>query len=157
MLVKNLMSKRPVTASPNTKFDKVWELIFEKRISGLPVVDKKNHLLGIISEEDVISKLYPSYEQYFFDPQASRDFEQMEKNISKALKLFAKDIMNKEVHTINQDDPIMKATSSMLVYKINCLPVIKSKQNKKILKGIICKGDVFSQLFRSNIKKHRKK
>lgn len=153
MLVKDLMSKKPITVKPDEKFEKIWELIFEKRISGIPVVDKNNNLIGIISEEDIISKLYPSYEQYFFDPSFSRDFEQFEENISDSLDLIAQDIMNKEVYTAKENDPIMKAASSMLIYKVSCLPVIEKKKDKKKIIGIICKGDIFSQLFKRNIRK----
>ena len=150
------MSYNPLTVTSNTEFEKIWKLIFEKRISGIPVVDKKNILLGIIAEEDLITKLYPSYEQYFFDRQYSRNFEEMEKNIIKASKLVAKDIMNKKVYTTKEDAPIMKAASSMLIYKVNCLPVVKVKNEKNMLIGIICKGDIFSQLFKINIKQIKK-
>jgi CBS-domain-containing membrane protein len=153
MLVKDIMSRNPITAASNTKFEKLWELIFEKRISGLPIVNKKKQLLGIVSEEDIISKFYPSYEQYFFDPSSFRDLEQTEKNISRVMKLKAKDLMNKNVYTTEEESPIMKAASSMLIYKVSCLPVIKKKKGKKVVIGIICKGDIFSQLFKANIKK----
>lgn len=153
MLVKDIMSRQPIVAHKQTKFGKVWELIFEKRISCIPIINKKKQLLGVISEEDLMTKLYPSYEQFFFDPSFSRDFEQFEGNISQSAKLKAKDIMNKEVYTSREKDPIMKAASKMLIYKVNCLPVVKKKKEKLFIVGVICKGDIFSQLFKKNIKK----
>jgi len=68
MLVKNIMSRNPLCVKPDASFGEIWELIFDKRVSGLPVVNEKKILLGIISEEDLIEKLYPSYQDYFFDP-----------------------------------------------------------------------------------------
>jgi CBS domain-containing protein len=153
MKVSELMNTNPITVTPNTAFSKVWELIFEKRISGIPVVDSKNLLLGIISEEDLIEKLYPSYEEFFFDPQLSRDFEAMEENIKKVSHLKAKYFMNKNVYTTSKDAPIMKAASSMLIYKVSCLPVIEKKDSNKIVVGIICKGDIFSELFKTRLAK----
>lgn len=147
------MIRSPISVSPDNKFNNIWEIIFERRISGLPVVNKQNELLGIISEEDIIEKLYPSYEEYFFDPQYSRNFEQMEKNIARVSKLKAEDLMNTNVYTTRANAPMMKAASSMLIYKVNCLPVVEKRKGKDILIGIICKGDIFSQLFKSNIKR----
>ncbi len=153
MIVKQLMSRNPIIVTPNTPFKKVWTLIFEKRVSGLPVVNEKQHILGIISEEDLIEKLYPSYADYFFDPLYSRDFEAMEDSIEDVSHLKAKDFMNRDVYTTSEDTPIMKAASAMLIYKVSCLPVvIKALKGKKLV-GIICKGDIFSQLFVKNIGK----
>jgi len=157
MKVKDLMSRNAVTARADTPFEKIWELIFEKRVSGIPIVGKLNLLMGIISEEDLIEKLYPSYADYLFDPQ-SRDFEQMEDKIADVSGIKAKHLMSKNVYTTIEDAPIMKAASSMLVYKVSCLPVVKEKGRNKYVVGIICKGDIFSQLFTSKFgKKLRRK
>lgn len=153
MLVKDLMSTAPVTASSETSFLKLWRLIFDKHISGIPIIDKQNELLGIISEEDIIEKLYPSYEDVFLDPTASRDFSEIEHNLSRAAKLKAIDFMNKEVFTTSEDTPIMKAAASMLINKVSCLPVIETQEDRKYLKGIICKHDIFNELFLANLGK----
>ncbi|OGY18391.1 MAG: hypothetical protein A2900_04030 [Candidatus Chisholmbacteria bacterium RIFCSPLOWO2_01_FULL_50_28] len=149
MKVLHLMSKNPISATPNIPFKDVWKLIFEKRISGLPITGKGHQLVGIISEEDLIERLYPSYEQYFFDPLSAKNFEEMEKNLTDVSKLRAKDVMNKNVFTTTEETPIMKAASVMLVNRVSCLPVIKTKKGMATLIGIICKGDIFGQLFRS--------
>jgi CBS domain-containing protein len=156
MKVDQLMSRNVVTAPPDAPFRKIWELIFEKRVSGVPIIDEKKVLVGIISEEDLIEKLYPSHEEYFFDP-SSHDFEQMEENVAKVSKLKAKDFMSKNVHTTTEDTPIMRAASSMLIYKVSCLPVIRKHRRKKTLAGIICKGDIFGHIFRANVLKKGKK
>ena len=157
MKVKDLMSRNAVTARSDTPFEKIWELIFEKRVSGIPIVGKLNLLLGIISEEDLIGKLYPSYADYLFDP-LSRDFEKMEDKVADVSGIKAKNLMSKNVYTTIEDAPIMKAASSMLVYKVSCLPVVKEKGRNKYVVGIICKGDIFSQLFTSKLgKKLRRK
>lgn len=156
MKVSQLMSTKPITVTSDTSFAKVWELIFEKRISGVPVVDSKMKLLGIISEEDLIEKLYPSYEDFFFDPQLSRDFEAMEENAKLVSHLKAKDFMNKNVYTTTSNAPIMKAASSMLIHRVSCLPVVEERKNSKILVGIICKGDIFGEIFKTKLAKKSK-
>lgn len=156
MLVKQLMSKKLITARPDASLEEITKLIFDKRISGLPIVDKNKELLGIIAEEDILEKLYPSYESFFFDPALSRNFEKMEENVSELTYLKAQDIMNKKVFTTTQGAPIMKAASTMLIHKVNCLPVVKERNERKILIGIICKGDIFSHLLKTTKKKKKK-
>ena len=97
MKVHELMSNQPITAKLNTSFIELWRLIFEKHISGVPIVDPQNTLEGIVSEEDIIEKLYPSYEDFIFDPQSALDFEEMERNLPDLHKLTARDLMNKDV------------------------------------------------------------
>lgn len=150
MKVKDLMSRNVVTAAPNTSFTKIWELIFEKRVSGVPITDKQGRLLGIISEEDLIEKLYPSQAEYFWDP-AARDFEEMEKNVADVANLKAKQVMSKHVYTTVGDAPILKAASTMIIKKVSCLPVVDRKKRTKTLIGIICKGDIFGYLFKSTM------
>lgn len=153
MKVKDLMSRHPVTAHPDASFDKVWQLIFEKKVSGIPIVEKQNTLIGIISEEDLLEKLYPSYEDYLLDSVFARDFETMEERIEDVSRLKAGAFMNRNVYTTTEDAPIMKAASSMLIYHVSCLPVVRERRERKILVGIICKGDIFSHLFRMKMVK----
>ena len=43
----------PITMSPNNTIEDVFAIMDEKNISGFPVVDKNNKLLGIITNRDV--------------------------------------------------------------------------------------------------------
>lgn len=155
MLVKDLMNTKPTTASTNATFIDLWMLIFEKKITGIPILENDKYLVGVVSEEDIIEKLYPSYEDFILDPE-SRGFSNIADNLKKAAKLKAWELMNKNIYTTSANSPAMKAASSMLIYKVTCLPVVKNVYDKQILEGIICKSDIFSQLFLQNISKQKK-
>jgi CBS domain-containing protein len=45
---KDIMSKRVVTVSPETKIDQAGQLLLENHFNGLPVVDPEGRLRGII-------------------------------------------------------------------------------------------------------------
>lgn len=144
MKVKEVMSKKVITVSPETSFAKVWEIIFKKGMHGLPVVEKDNTLVGIIAEEDLLSKLYPSYKEYVDDFRAASDFEEMEESIGELKGLEAKDVMNRRIYLAYPEDPILKALSKMIIRQVHQLPVIDKKRK---LVGIISKGDIFDYLF----------
>src|SRR3990170_4212437 len=99
MTVRQVMSRRPITVAPKTSFSQVWELLFGKRVNCLPVTTKNNILLGIIAEEDLLDRLYPSYEEVISDPLLASRFEDIEERLtdSAIVRLTAKDIMNRNV------------------------------------------------------------
>lgn len=145
MKVKELMSKKVITVPPEASFALLWKIIFKKGIHGLPVVDKDNTLIGIIAEEDLLSKLYPSYQEYIDDFRSASDFEEMEKKIGELKRLKAEDVMNRKIYLTYPETPILRALSKMIVRQVRQLPVI-DKQRKLI--GVITKGDIFDFLFK---------
>jgi CBS domain-containing membrane protein len=54
LLVANLMTRNVVTVSPDTSLAEAAHLLVSNRISGLPVVDEQQRLLGVITEADFL-------------------------------------------------------------------------------------------------------
>jgi len=57
IIVKSIMTKNPVTVSPNTTIERAAILMFDNKIGGLPVIDKEGKLAGILTEQDVFKAL----------------------------------------------------------------------------------------------------
>jgi len=55
---KDIMTKDVIAVKPETPILEALELIAKHDISGLPVVDESNNLIGVLSEKDVVSLLY---------------------------------------------------------------------------------------------------
>lgn len=55
--VKSVMTKNPITVSPETTLERAAIQMFDNKIGGLPVVDKKGDLTGILTEQDVFKAL----------------------------------------------------------------------------------------------------
>ncbi|MEK7592854.1 MAG: CBS domain-containing protein [Patescibacteria group bacterium] len=150
MKVFDVMSRKIVTVSPKSELKELWKAIFKLHIHALPVVDAKNRLLGIVSEEDLLKPLYSNYQQYIEDFVTATDFEQMEGKIVEVAKLLAKDVMCPRVIFTRVESPAMRALSRMLVRNVHQLPVLDN--NDRIV-GMITKGDIFDALFRRHLKK----
>ena len=56
--VEDLMSKDIVTVNENDTFDYVANIMINKSINRVPVVDKENFLKGIICRYDIIKAMY---------------------------------------------------------------------------------------------------
>jgi len=59
-LVSDYMTKKLITFKPNQSVSEVMEALIKNKISGGPVVNEKNELLGIISEGDCIKQISDS-------------------------------------------------------------------------------------------------
>ncbi len=101
MKVKEVMSKKVIVAEvPGTRYD-VLKLLAKHDISGMPVVNRHNDLVGIVTVKDIFRK---------------RDEEQL------AL------IMTKEPITVSQDADIKKVAKILYERRIHRLPVVRGKK-----------------------------
>jgi len=51
--IKDIMSKKPVTISPDFTIEETASVLLDNNISGAPVVDHDNQLIGIITQADI--------------------------------------------------------------------------------------------------------
>lgn len=139
MKVADVMQKYVEFITPEDSVLQASRLIFGRGINGLPVCKNKK-VVGFITEKDILSKFYPSIQEYIEDPFHSSDFEEMENKVSEILSFKVEEIMSKTPIVITADEPLLKAHSLMKINKIGRIPVVDSKEN---LVGIVSKGDVF--------------
>jgi CBS domain-containing protein len=55
--VADVMTREFVSASPDTKLQRVLQLMVNHRVRSMPVIDNDGHLKGIIAREDVMRAL----------------------------------------------------------------------------------------------------
>ena len=54
--VGEIMTRNVLTTKPETAVVEIVRLMARNKITGLPVVDVDNHLIGVVSESDIIGK-----------------------------------------------------------------------------------------------------
>ena len=128
MLVRERMTPNPVVVNPDTPFDEALRLLRERKIRRLPVVDKKNQLVGIVVEKDL---LYAS-------PSPATTLSIYELNYLLS-KLQVKDVMTKRVIAVGEECPLEEAARIMVDHKIGSLPVVRERD----VVGIITETDIF--------------
>ena len=62
ILAKDVMKTEIISVSPETTVKEVARLMIENKISAFPVVNKYNEIVGVISENDLISKIVKPHE-----------------------------------------------------------------------------------------------
>ena len=145
MQVKEIMTASPKTVTPDTPIKDVATMMLIERISGAPVVDEENNIVGIISEKDILMHMFPTLDELMNESRP--DFEEMENNYQSTMTLTVEDLMSSNVATVTSDMPCLKAASMMWLRKFRRIPVA---DNGKLV-GIISIGDVHRAIFKSSV------
>jgi acetoin utilization protein AcuB len=128
MLVKDRMTKNLITIAEDTPISDALQIIREKHVRRLPVLDRQGRLVGIVAEKDL---LYASP-----SPATSLSVHELHYLLS---KIAVRNIMKREVVTITEDMPLEDAARLMVAKKIGSLPVLHEGK----LTGIITESDIF--------------
>ena len=56
MMVGEYMTRRMITIAPNSSIVEAAKLMLEHKVSGLPVIDAAHHVVGIVSEHDLLRR-----------------------------------------------------------------------------------------------------
>ena len=127
MLVRDVMTRNLITVDPETSFTDALKIMRENRIRRLPVLED-GKLVGIVTEKDI---LYAS-------PSKATTLDVWELHYL-LNKLKVREIMTRDVVTIQEDTPVEEAAKIMADNKIGALPVVKGNE----LVGIITETDIF--------------
>ncbi len=127
MFIKEIMTPNPITVTTKTKLPEIVDLMREKQIRRVLVLDK-GKLVGIISDNDVDSVM----------PSPATTLSRWEMN-TLLDKLTAGEIMTSPVFVIGPDCPLEEAARALLEKKFGALPVLKDGE----LVGIITESDIF--------------
>jgi acetoin utilization protein AcuB len=127
--MREKIQKNPVTISPDASFFEARNLIHEKGVRHLPVVDKNNVLIGIVTDRD-IRKVGPS--------EATLLSVQEINYLLGKLKVSNFMTPKEKLITITPDTIVEEAVQLMHDNKIGCLPVIEAGK----LYGIFTETDV---------------
>jgi len=147
MKVANVMSRHVDYVSADEKVEYASRLIFGRGINGLPVCKNKK-VIGFLTEQDIISKVFPTFQEYIQDPIHNQNFEEMEQKMSDVFKIKVEKIMSKDVKTVKANTPLLEAQSIMKVNNVGRLPVV---DNEMKLIGIISNSDVFKAIVREKL------
>lgn len=139
---KDIMTRDVITVKPTTTIEELARIFIDKKISGAPVVDDNGDLIGIVTENDLISqnkRLHIPTVVRLFDAFIMLESpSKIEKEIRKMAAVTIDDICTKEVITVNVDTPVEDIATIMSEKKVHLIPVVDGRK----VKGIIGKMDL---------------
>ena len=145
--VEQVMTSNPVTVKPETPLKEAIEILVTKKISGLPVVDDNDKLIGVISETDLTWQETgvepPPYIMILDSIIYLENPARYEKEIHKALGQTVKEVMSDKPISVKPTQTIKEAANLMHHKKIRRLPVVDS--HGKVI-GILTQGDIIRMM-----------
>jgi CBS domain-containing protein len=143
MKAADIMTRNVVSVQPETTILRAAELMLQHRISGLPVVDTDDHVVGIVTEGDFLRRTEtgtqrkrPRWLQFLVGP--GRLAEEYVRSSSRKIE----DVMTQAVHTIGEDTPVSDVVELMERHRIKRLPVLRDDK----LVGIVSRANLLHAL-----------
>ena len=153
--VRDLMTTDVVTLQPTDTIKTAAIKFAVDNISGAPVVDSRNHLLGIVSQNDILRTLLKYQDLLDKDnPEglsilkhsldSGEGGDRIVKAVDEISDIEISTIMTYSTLTTTADAPILDVLRAMITMDVNRVPVIE----KGVLIGIISRGDITFALYK---------
>lgn len=145
MEARDIMTKNVIKVHPSTAIIEVIDLLVEHAISGVPVVDEQSHVVGVITEHDLIFKDKLPISPFLVYHYGEYDLKEVPEEQKKALcDISARDVMTIEPICVEENTPVKDIVGLMVDKKVKRVPVLKDGK----LAGIIARRDVLKEIFR---------
>jgi CBS domain-containing protein len=143
MQAREIMTTDVLTAGPETPVGQIASLLLQNRISAVPVVDYDRHVLGIVSEGDLMRRPETGTERprswwlnFITDAgTAARDY-------AKTHGKRAVDVMTRHVVSVTEDADVRDIASLLETHRIKRVPVVRDGK----LVGIVSRADLLRAL-----------
>jgi CBS domain-containing protein len=144
LTAKELMTKEVHSVHADTSLQEIAQLLAQHHISGVPVVDERDRVIGIVSEADLIDEHQrelhiPHVALYGFFPVPE---DLLKVAYDSGMKLKARDMMTRKVVTASEDTGFHELADTMVMRHINRVPIVRDEK----LVGIVSRGDLVRAL-----------
>jgi CBS domain-containing protein len=121
--VRDHMTKKVVACQPEDSISRAWLNMINYGLTGFPVINMKQEVIGMLTREDVMKRGYARI---------------MRESEGRRMPTTVQKIMTTPAITIDEDDTVLKAAKIFMEHNIGRVPVVKNNR----LVGIIDRYDV---------------
>ncbi len=124
--VRDLMTDRVFALGPNDDLEALYDLMDEKHVRHVPIVDREGDLVGLVTQRDLWRSA--------LGPQDNLPLS-MQHDLMRRRKV--RELMATEIDTVEPDEELQTAAVMLIENKIGCLPVVEGER----LVGILTESD----------------
>ena len=124
--IEEFMTADPYTLRESSSLNDARRIMTEKHIRHIPITDENKHLIGLVTQRDVLAATDPGSEQQTRSAPDQGDTD-----------IELSDIMIRDISVIHRSDSLRQAAQYLQSHKYGCLPVVSDE----ILVGIITDSD----------------
>lgn len=143
MQIRDVMTRQPITAFDNETVHEAARRMYHHGVSALPVVDGKCHVVGIVSEGDLLHRRELATEKHrswwleLFMGQDERAHEYLKESGN-----LVRDVMTKSVDCLSPEASLAQAAEHLECKHIKRMPIVKDDR----LVGILSRADLIRAL-----------
>jgi len=124
--IDEIMTTDPCTLRGTDTINEARQIMTEKHIRHIPIIDSENHVLGLVTQRDVLAATGP-----VLLPSDKSD------SVGANADIKLSEIMIRNVRVVHQSDSLRQAAVYLQAHKYGCLPVVSDD----FLVGIITDSD----------------
>jgi CBS domain-containing protein len=143
MRAGEVMTTKVITVGENASVAEVAKLLAERGISAVPVVDKENRVIGMVSEGDLLHRTETGTEKcrsWWLEMMASTN--QLAGDYIKSHSANVKDVMTRDVISVSDTTPLADIAIPLEANRIKRVPVIRDGK----LVGIVSRANLVRAL-----------
>jgi len=146
MKAKEIMNKDVITIRKDSTIEEIAKLLTDNKISGVPVVDEESHIIGMVTQKDLLYKdvepRFPAFIQILGGYIYLDGVKEYNEELKKLVATTADQIMTHKVVTVGLDAEVEEIAKLMVEKNINRIPVVDEGK----LAGIISRADIVKYL-----------
>jgi len=139
----DVMSREPVTVEYGTPLQDAWQLLRQRRIKALPVVDTRRRVIGVVTLADFIGD--PRLDRHRGWRAALRALLRPSPFVHTDKAESVGQIMSHEVHTVRADQPLAELVPLFASTGHHHIPVVDAERR---LVGILTQSDLVAAIWR---------
>jgi CBS domain-containing protein len=144
--MRDVMTTDVATASLDTPYKRLIETMLERQVSGIPIVDERAQLLGIVTEADLVDKqAYGHLPESLLGMLHELVFGPPIDVARKAWAMTAGGLMTSRVHTAAPDDDVAHVARRLLERNVKRMPVV---DDEGVVVGIVSRRDLLAAFAR---------
>jgi CBS domain-containing protein len=146
VVAREIMTTPVITIGPDAAFEEIISVMLKHAVGGLPVVDDKRRLLGIITKADLLPNVETTQPESIPWRRRSWRAERIADRHGRVAGATAGDLMTKDVITAGEETAARQLGQLMLSHGINRLPIVKDG----VVVGIVTRTDILKSFKRND-------
>ncbi|MGQ4388652.1 CBS domain-containing protein [Streptomyces sp. SAS_270] len=141
-IVSDVMTRAVATVGREASFKDIVRTLQDRKVSAVPVVDRGNRVVGVVSEADLL----PKEEFRDSDPDRHTQLRRLS-DLAKAGSVTAGELMTSPALTVPADATLAQAARTMARARVKRLPVVDETGH---IEGIVSRADLLKVFLRDD-------
>ncbi|MGI6075585.1 MAG: HPP family protein [Pyramidobacter sp.] len=145
MKIGDLMDRDLTALAEEDTVEEAIEILLRHHMTGLPVTNDEGHVIGFVSEEDIIKSALPAYMSNLPSSAFLPDYGQFSRRLATIAQKSVSEVMQRHCVTFDVDETDFVVASEMICKHIKIAPVL----NEGVMEGYISRAYLLKRMMRA--------